>query len=310
MSFLNLADPLQPDLPGPPPALPPYNLSVAGADGPPVDGEGYRVIESGSWHNHFPGDTRIKIDYSKLISFYDTSLFPSLQEARRNQTRLKHRLDTLSTADAQVFEARLAEVLQQDSARHSANEVDWQSLFKVIQNRYAERLELLHYILNSTTISDDHPTVLKRAHGHVRGMLLPYILQSAVPVEAGSISSQPLNHSWAAPVFELCATTHIKHLQIDPDISHALTHSERLLLASVKGVSKEICRVLVGIWAEGKEKNLETSKDLLLQWKASVENLMAWLDWTLWVRCRPACTYEVVFFRSSQHRQFIHSPLN
>jgi len=31
---------------------------------------------------------------------------------------------------------------------------------------------------------------------------------------------------------------------------------------------------------------------LLKTWKLTVEDLMAWLDWSYWRTCRPACSYE------------------
>jgi len=45
----------------------------------------FEVINSGSWHNHAPGETRIRLDYSSLITLYDP-VFTSLTEARRDKT--------------------------------------------------------------------------------------------------------------------------------------------------------------------------------------------------------------------------------
>ncbi|KAF9558825.1 hypothetical protein CPC08DRAFT_638474 [Agrocybe pediades] len=300
VSFLNLADPRR-EPPRPPPHVPEafpandtnFTENRFAAGGAEPGGPGFRVIESGSWHNHFPGDTRIKLDYSRLISFYDTKMFPSLVASRFDQSRLNHNLAALSTADAQSFASQLAKVLRTDSEFRQVS-VDWQSLFKIIHNRYAERLELLHYTLNATITSDDHATaILEKAHQQITGMIIPYIIHSAVPPK---ITAAPSDYSWATPIFELCTTTHISHLETEPTVFNALTSSERLLLDSIKGVSKEICRVVVGLWAEGKERTAihETheSKHLAQKWLKKVKKLMTWLDWTLWLRCRPACSYE------------------
>ncbi|KIJ89707.1 hypothetical protein K443DRAFT_615496 [Laccaria amethystina LaAM-08-1] len=32
------------------------------------------------------------------------------------------------------------------------------------------------------------------------------------------------------------------------------------------------------------------------QWKERTEGLMAWLDWSVWVRCRPECGYEEICY--------------
>lgn len=86
----------------PPGAPPPMFLSTL-----------FRVMESGSWHNHFPGDIRIQIDYPRLISFYDTETFPSLQASRLGQRRIDHRLEEISKRDAKVLETRLKGILSE-----------------------------------------------------------------------------------------------------------------------------------------------------------------------------------------------------
>ncbi|KDR78701.1 hypothetical protein GALMADRAFT_223955 [Galerina marginata CBS 339.88] len=259
----------------------------------------FRVLEAGTWHDNFPGDPRIQPDYTRLISFYDPVMFPSLEATRLGQNRLEHRLDGISQADTKAFAVRLEEVLM-DDPQNSGSGVDWQALFKVITNRFSERLELLHYLLNSTTttVEPEFNAPLKTSYRHITSMIVPYVLHTARPPNDGPLSS---NYTWAVPVFELCATTHISYIE-SGELLDKLTPSERVLLRSFKGVTKEICRVLVGLWAEGIELGLDEpdSSDLYLEapqkvadrWKSKVEALMAWLDWSSWLRCRPACSYE------------------
>ncbi|KIM39318.1 hypothetical protein M413DRAFT_447257 [Hebeloma cylindrosporum] len=252
----------------------------------------FRVVESGSWHNHYPGDTRMQLDYSRMISFYDTDMFPSLQVARAGKGRLNHSLEGIAPSDVLQLQLHLNELLTNDSGV-IASGIEWASLIKQIMQRYAESLELLHYILNSTSETDAEGA-LKQAHRHLTSMLAPYILHAAVPPMDGSTS-----HSWAAPIFEHCATTHTSHIET---ISTTLTYSEKLILQAIQGVSKEICRVLVTTWAEGMETDAiafdlvdtESSpiQELLKTWKLRVEDLMAWLDWSYWRTCHPACSYE------------------
>jgi len=40
-------------------------------------------------------------------------------------------------------------------------------------------------------------------------------------------------------------------------------------------------------------------EELGLKWGRSVNELMHWLDWGVWVKCRPACAYDV-----SDHETF------
>lgn len=265
-----------------------------------------RVIEAGSWHNNVPGETRIHLDYTRLISFYDSALFPSLAKAREGQPRLEHRLDALSQADAQVLRKKLEEAVQGDWEQKSNAGIDWKSLLNTVTERFAERLELLAYNLNNT--ADEPRERAFKAHRHITSMLDFYALHSAVPPNTTSATgaSEPV-HEWALPVFTECATTHTRWLGQSTVISSRLSESERLLLRSVNGVQKEICRVLVGIWAEGvelgmlkEEEEFTQTVDLELsqKWLERTEGLMKWLDWSYWLRCRPACGYEVSGLRN------------
>jgi hypothetical protein len=132
---------------------------------------------------------------------------------------------------------------------------------------------------------------LKIAHNHTLGMLAPYGLYSASPLEHQST----LTLSWAIPVFEECATTQSSYIDSNPSLSQSLTYSEHLLLNSTKSVSKEICRVIVGMWAEGMEYGASkegfalSAQELVTRWKGLTEELIGWLDWSEWVTCQPAC---------------------
>ncbi|KAJ7242986.1 hypothetical protein C8J57DRAFT_1366695 [Mycena rebaudengoi] len=58
--------------------------------------------------------------------------------------------------------------------------IDWDTLFKVVVDRYAERLEIARYTLNSTDGANALATAKSRM-AQLRIMLAPYILHSAVP---------------------------------------------------------------------------------------------------------------------------------
>ena len=262
-----------------------------------------RVLEAGSWSNRFPGDERIKVDYSRLISFYDKTLFPNLHHQRAAQERWDHRLKGINNAEFDALVMRLDHILtKQEQERESL--IDWKTLLHVVTNRYADRLEMLDYLLeNATTSRED----LWKVNRFVSTMLTPYTLHDSFPPD--NVTRD--DHEWAIPVFKICASTHTQYLE--NSLFMNLTSSERLLLDAVRGVTKEICRVLVVVWAEGKELltgphrpelavqhpddedyggDEETRRNLLVRWKTSISDLMAWLDWSVWVRCRPQCSYE------------------
>ncbi|KAJ7573487.1 hypothetical protein C8J56DRAFT_1008252 [Mycena floridula] len=252
-------------------------------------------IYAGSWHNHYPGDTRIRLDYSKLVSFYDTSLFPSLVTTRVGQTRIQHRLANISIDDTASFMVRLESILSDDQA--SSSGIDWSTLFRVIQDRFTDRIELLEYLLsNSNEWSND--TRVRKAHTQLHIILHPYILQSATPNEDPS-------NSWVAPIFELCSMTHTKWIAM----SDGLSASERLLLNAVEETNHEICRVITNLWVDGVHagldhlvkpsngKNLVSDAGHLVdKWFGEVTRLMKWLDWSAWVKCKPACDVESICY--------------
>ena len=258
----------------------------------------FGTIEAGSWHNYFPGETRIHLNYAGVLSFYDTALFPSLK-ALHNKERWAHRLEGISSEDVDTLLKTLGSILDGAWDRPVSG-IDWKTILRIVVDRYAVRLQNLNRLLNSTVPeSEADPTLaLKKVYNHLSTMLSPYRLYSASPPE---IHSSIPKYSWAIPVFEECSTTHTRYIDSNPSLSQKLTYSEHLLLNSTKSVSKEICRVIVGMWAEGTEHSIskegftrsESAQELITRWKGLIEDLMAWLDWSEWVTCRPACGDEV-----------------
>lgn len=282
----------------------------------------YRTIEAGKWHDRFPGETRVQLDLTRLVSFYDQDTFPSLHGIHAAQPRWEHRAGNATSQERERLLAELDGVLNSGKAAGSGGSgVDWASVYRVVVHRYAERLELLQYILNGThtALTDAHApnmdaeNVLRDAHEWITTSIFPYILHGARPsfssTVEGTDSESP--HAWATPIFEKCATTHTKGIHR----AEGLTSSEKLLLTAVDDVLHEICRVVVGIWAEGVELGLEpkdelfaeealaetntTSKlsrssldRLVTKWQQATTGLMEWLDWSVWVKCKPACGYE------------------
>ncbi|KAG6328520.1 hypothetical protein ID866_10569, partial [Astraeus odoratus] len=141
----------------------------------------FESVHAGSWYNRFPGDTRIQLDLTGLVSFYDAEIVPSLVAERFGKERWNHRLQNISDSDILKAKAMLTEGLTRQGTCTSGT--DWMSLFRTIVNRYAERLELMQYLLN-TPLSNDPlqmMTIAKSAQVQLRIMLTPYILFSAVP---------------------------------------------------------------------------------------------------------------------------------
>ncbi|KAJ7100638.1 hypothetical protein B0H15DRAFT_943948 [Mycena belliarum] len=283
------------------------NLALQGHGGPmrrntsDEDGRarfsiGFDVLHSGSWHNRYPGDRRIKLDLTRLISFYDTALVPSLVETRQGLERWDHRLLGITAQDVTAVMDRLAAAYT--APVQAGSGVDWDTLYKVVVDRYADRFEMVHYILNVTT-ADAVPATAKKAVAHFRVMLKPYILHTAVP----PARRRDNDNAWAAPVFTGCASSHTEFIRRSAPLFSRLTASEHLLLRAVEETNREICRTIVRLWTEGVAAGLDDvlpvddpaevdTAALVQHWRLDMERLMAWLDWSVWVKCRPECSFE------------------
>ncbi|KAF8126987.1 hypothetical protein EV363DRAFT_1173187 [Boletus edulis] len=249
----------------------------------------FEVLNAGSWHNHFPGETRVQLDLAGLVSFYDTQLAPSLTDIRADQERWDHRVQNISSEDCLAAKLRLESTLLRPGL---SSGIDWKTLIQVIIDRYAGRLELTRYLLNSSvTDPDEILDLAKKTQTQLRIMLTPYLLFSATPTDKSNLN-------WTIPIFKLCATTHTYSMDSDLD---AMTVSEKLLLQAVRGTTQEICRVVTRMWAAGVCAGIDpqlNTKDhpdiaevthLWVTWTEDLDRLMAWLDWNVWIKCNPGC---------------------
>ncbi|KAF9526534.1 hypothetical protein CPB83DRAFT_770152 [Crepidotus variabilis] len=270
-----------------------------------------RVLEAGRWHAQYPSEQRIKLDYTRFISFYDTSLFPDLNLHRQGQERWDHRLKDISS-DEMITLYRTWNDTFRGEWGVSKSGIDWPTLLMTIEQRYSERLTVLRYILLDLAAERKVADMLKQSHRHIRDMVLPYLLDSMYEsrfTNRPDVSTTMLDLQWASPAFEECATNYIRHLE-KPSVLSSLSHSEKLILGATRETLTEICRVLVGMWAEGTERGFsmsssvpafdeENSSDktaalqlLAESWRSRTQGLMDWLDWSSWVICQPACSFE------------------
>ena len=211
----------------------------------------FEVMNAGSWHNHFPGETRIQLDLAGLISLYDTQLAPSLVDFRAGQERWDHRVQNISSEDLAAVKSRLEAILIRPKGLSSG--IDWRTLIQVIVDRYAGRLELIHYLLSSpATDLDEILDLANKAQTQLRIMLTPYLLFSATPTDQSD--KDELN--WTIPIYKLCATTHTHSMESNLD---SMTSSEKLVLQAVRGTTREICRVVTKMWAAGVYAGIDPS---------------------------------------------------
>ncbi|KAG1723586.1 hypothetical protein EDB19DRAFT_1640605 [Suillus lakei] len=257
----------------------------------------YEIMHSASWRELYPGETRIMLDFSGLVSFYDTALIPSLVPCRAGLERWDHRVAGISSEDIERAQDRLARALVRPAVTTSG--IDWKTVLRVVVDRYASRLEMIQYLSNMTL--DDKPIFdhAQQVQRQLRTILLPYTVFAALPSNT-SVTANVTN-SWAAPVFRECATSHTASIAAH---GTALMPSERLLLQAVQETTREICRVVTKMWASGliagvdsfyppdQRPEADHIRTLMGEWREDITKLISWLDWNVWVKCRPACGIE------------------
>ncbi|KAF5379670.1 hypothetical protein D9615_005756 [Tricholomella constricta] len=241
------------------------------------------VLEAGSWHNHYPGDSRIELDLSRLVSFYGSALISSLIPLRRGQQRHEHRLQGISSNDVQALRKTVSDGL---TRKGGGSGINWKSFLRVITVRYADRLELIHHLLNFTEVEQSSRGPLdtaKLVQQQLRITLTPYIINTAAPPPSINSQGESSSHSSIVPVFKHCATTH-------SDSTRSLLPFDVIRAATL------------GSFVEGLDSFINPSsavvpsptrmESLLHKWRAEITGLINWLDWSIWIKCRPACGFE------------------
>ncbi|KAI0060146.1 hypothetical protein BV25DRAFT_1807890 [Artomyces pyxidatus] len=238
----------------------------------------FQGLVTGSWYNRDPGETRFHIEYSALVTFYDTAL-TSLVAARRGVRRDFHRLTSISVNDTTQVRAELAEAF---GRRARGSGVDWGSITRVIVERYAERLETLRYILEPEPSNATQQAALVRVQ--LLTMLVPYMTTDSVPT----------NPSWTSSLVQRCSTPPTSLLP-----AGLLTPQERRIRDAVQGTLREICRRLTLMWVDAfdiEEASEDRARAVLGTWKKHVGELMDWLGWSVWVRCIPGCNPDAICY--------------
>ncbi|CCA72518.1 hypothetical protein PIIN_06455 [Serendipita indica DSM 11827] len=281
------------NLPSLPPIYPPDQPVPPGWHGPlrSVQSTEMEALQAAFWNNFYPGESQVKLDYTRMISFYDPSL-KSLVESRRGQpSRNHHRLTEISNGDQQLAKSLLEEDLRR--LEPASSPMDWSAFLRAVTDRYAERLYQLRLLLSLSNGDISLPLRTKRAREQVLVMLTPYIRVGDVPPPS---QGGERNASWVVPIRDRCASTLLKGIH-ETD----LVRSERMLKHAIAGVLWRICSTLTEIWFDAMlalELPGTKQQDLLDSWYGNVYRLMEWLDWPIWHVCRPACPDETPYIPS------------
>ncbi|KAG8688599.1 hypothetical protein FRC11_005154, partial [Ceratobasidium sp. 423] len=246
-------------------------------------------------------EVRVRLDVARLVSLYDPALRSGAQ-IRKGLEKVQHRGKGLSQEDIDTFRAWVIDSVRPTAPAMSG--VDWQALTTVIMDRYGSRLEYLQVLLNPGRISANATAVVQNVRTQLMIMLMPDLTPDTIPGNATATTSSSVAQysqarrresqidEWVKPILDHCSSYLVSHLPQDQ-----FTREERTLYAGVSGTLHEICRVLSLLWSEAYDPLPATQPmDLVDRWRVQVDQLMQWLDWPMWNRCRPECSLDSLCF--------------
>ncbi|KZP03671.1 hypothetical protein FIBSPDRAFT_941396 [Athelia psychrophila] len=286
------------------------------------------VSSAGEWlriatHRAFSPQPRIALDHSKLITFYHprlTSLAPGRAGNGSDITMRMHRVWTdISDGDAASVAAELDDVLSRDDSG-SGSGMDWGAAARGVVEHWASRLMQLRRGLNEAiTAPDANATQVTLDVRLLTYMpLSPYMAPGSAPNASGSAlffgkgtgttpcAEGPLEFELES-AFDRCTYSATGFAS-----SRTFTPQETLLQSSISAVLERVCFDVGAIFSESYDasssaslhpslsdeddsKSRAITLDTLIEgWEARMNALVAWLDWTEWLRCDKACDWDSV----------------
>ncbi|KAJ1311873.1 hypothetical protein OPQ81_010332 [Rhizoctonia solani] len=181
------------------------------------------------------------------------------------------RMASLSKETIDTWRAEVDQMLS-ESMSGKSSEIDWRGATDMVISRYGDRLLQLKELLNSAyqdgayTPSKNASTHLKHAHRLVSSLLLPF-------------------YDWDAPreeQIDLCSKSVLL-----PSLDSANKYEQKIWTA-ITQVHKSICTVLVDVHSELTALRPYHAHEVDLKLATvteRLEELIAQLDWSMWIRC-------------------------
>ncbi|KNZ44901.1 hypothetical protein VP01_870g1 [Puccinia sorghi] len=247
---------------------------------------------------HDPGETRVKLDASSFISFYDrvASLSEKRIKMKQEYRRSVHRLHGISEEDAVRVIGRLEQVINRKNYEGwevNQNDPDWQGIVRNIIQRYGPRLTDLDFLLRDTERNATMKAMDVRRLTYA--MLMPYIDFSHFSL---------IDFSWMNVGISNCKLSFTSAERRREN----LPESSRVLMGAIEGTLEHLCGTLANMFTEAAKLDLPNSyhdvgsnllnhssleqnaTDHVVIWNKELQHLLAWLGWPIWQRCEPECS--------------------
>lgn len=293
-----------PDLPRPPFPGGPGGPGGGGPRRRPWGGGGNRaplaMSSADEWiriatHRAFSPQPHITLDHSKLVTFYHPRL-KSLAPGRAGNTMRMHRVWTgISDTDAAAVAAELDVVLARGESEQGSG-MDWGATARDVVEHWALRLlqlqSVLNEAINASALNATQVTLDVRLLSYTP--LSPYMALGSAPNASGWDLFFGENPELLESGFSRC-TYSISGFLTGP----ALTPQETLLQSSVEQVMQRLCFDIGSIFSESYDAASHSLNDskAIEGWVTRMNALVAWLDWTEWLRCEEVCDLDVSFIQ-------------
>nr|GAT51080.1 predicted protein [Mycena chlorophos] len=228
---------------------------------------------------------------SLMVTYYHPRL-ESVATERTNKSMTNHRLTSISVADAISVVEEVNDVVERFKAGDRGSGMDWTGTALGIIEYWGDRISHMHSLLLNASEPEANATASLLAIRTLAYTLLnPYMQPGIAPNASGweLFFGMPAVAGFDGTVtaWERCTRQKTDFLSHLADLR---TTQEILLQETIEIVLGRLCYDFGTIFAQSSDLVEGSPVDPFVhQWRIRVEQLMQWLDWSVWLRCEDVC---------------------
>ncbi|KAJ7093201.1 hypothetical protein C8R44DRAFT_815835 [Mycena epipterygia] len=251
-------------------------------------------------HRSFSPQPHLTLLHAGMVTYYHPRL-TSLVADRTGRPMGSHRLANISSQDAMSVVKEVDEVLARGAA---GSAMDWGTTARDIVEYWGDRISHMQtYLFNASDLRANATAALPAIRTLAYTLLNPYMQPGLTPNASGwdlffGVPSALVPNALDTNTTALERCTYQATGFLSQLYAPQMTPQESLLQTSIESVLGRLCNDFGIIFAQSSEL-VETSSDadpypFIRQWTQSIEDLVQWLDWTVWLRCEDVCPRDYV----------------